>query len=442
MIGKILLLEDDPVLGPSLKQRLELEGFDVFHAASLSQARSFLARAVPDLVLSDIRLPDGSGEELMEDLSSRLGAVPTIFMTAHGNLDQAVRLVRAGARDYIAKPFDTDVLVQRLHDMIGAKPAVPMGTFGLSASTHQLRETLDRLSDLDLPILLTGETGTGKEVAARYVHENGSRANARFEAVNCAQIAPDLADSYFFGHERGAFTGAVDKRLGVFELVGNGTLFLDEIGEMSHDLQLKLLRTLQERAFRRLGAKNDTPFEGRIVCATNRDLEQAVSGGEFREDLFFRINVVTLKLPPLRERLEEIRPLLDHFIQLSAENMGRAKPEVSDDVYGAAERHDWPGNVRELRNRIERAIALMEKPPLDADDVFPDNFQTNPPAENKTADSILMTLEEVRHDAERRHIANVLEANDWHMQKTAQVLGISRGTLWERMQKLGLQRQG
>ncbi|MEL6202565.1 MAG: sigma-54 dependent transcriptional regulator [Pseudomonadota bacterium] len=441
MIGNILLLEDDPVLGPSLKQRLELEQFDVFHAQSLAEAREFLARKVPDFVLSDIRLPDGSGEDLMEDLSSRAGALPTIFMTAYGNLDQAVRLVRAGARDYIAKPFDTDVLVQRLHGLIGAKPTVPIDTFGLSDSTRQLRETLNRLSDLDLPILLTGETGTGKEVAARYVHENGSRANARFEAVNCAQVAPDLADSYFFGHERGAFTGAVDKRLGVFELVGDGTLFLDEIGEMSHDLQLKLLRILQERSFRRLGAKNDIPFEGRVVCATNRNLEEAVTAGDFREDLLFRINVVTLKLPPLRDRVEEIGPLFHHFVRLMSDKMGLAQPGISQRALSAAEIHDWPGNVRELRNRIERAIALMEKPPLDVDDIFPDNPLNNRESSERPAASASMTLEEVRRNAERDHIANVLSSNDWHMQKSAKILGVSRCTLWERMQKLGLRRK-
>lgn len=442
MNGMILLLEDDPVLGPSLKQRLVLEQFDVFHARSLQEARQFLARSVPDFVLSDIKLPDGSGEDLMEDLSSRAGALPTIFMTAYGNLDQAVRLVRAGARDYIAKPFDTDILVQRVRDIVGTKPANGADTFGLSPATRQLRETLDRLADLDLPILLTGETGTGKEIAARHVHANSTRAQSPFEAVNCAQIAPDLADSYFFGHERGAFTGAIDKRMGVFELVGDGTLFLDEIGEMSHDLQVKLLRILQERIFRRLGAKSDLPFEGRIVCATNRNLEEAVAAGSFREDLLFRINVVTLKVPPLRERADEIRPLIDHFVNQAAERMKMARPMLAEDAYRVAAGHDWPGNVRELRNRVERAVALMEGAKLDVDDLFPDRSDKATTASPAARDMSKMTLDAVRQDAERRHIAAVLADNDWHMQKTAQILGISRGTLWERMQKLGLQREG
>ncbi|MEM1378606.1 MAG: sigma-54 dependent transcriptional regulator [Pseudomonadota bacterium] len=440
MSKTILLLEDDPVLGPSLKQRLELESFDVFHALTIREARAYLARAIPDFVLSDIKLPDGSGEDLMADLTSRAGSVPTIFMTAFGNLDQAVRLVRAGARDYIAKPFDADNLVERVQNLIGASETSRDDTFGLSSSTRSLREMLDRLSDLDLPILLTGETGSGKEVAARYVHDHGARADKPFEAVNCAQISTDLAESFFFGHERGAFTGATDKRLGVFELVGGGTLFLDEIGEMSHDLQLKLLRVLQERSFRRLGANADQPFEGRVVCATNRDLEDAVHAGEFREDLLFRINVVTLKVPPLRERKDEITPLINHFVTAAAAAMKRDIPEVEIGLYDVAKKHDWPGNVRELRNRVERAVALMTGETLRTEDMFPDSHVGKNAQTEITNKGEHMTLDQVRQRAERDHIESVLVDTNWQMQESAKILGISRSTLWERVQKLGLQR--
>ncbi|MEM0899277.1 MAG: sigma-54 dependent transcriptional regulator [Pseudomonadota bacterium] len=442
MSSSVLIVEDDPVLGPSLLQRLVLEGFQATLAGNLKQAKAFLKKTMPDFVLSDIRLPDGSGEDLMSDLSSRLGAVPVIFMTAFGDLDQAVRLVRQGARDYIAKPFDTDALVQRISDLSTPEPTVADDTFGLSPAMKKLREMLDRLAPLDLPVLLTGETGTGKEVASRYLHNSGPRAEKAFEAINCAQLNPELADSLLFGHEKGAFTGASEKRLGIFETVGNGTLLLDEIGEMSHDLQLKFLRVLQERKFRRLGARSDTEFLGRIVCATNRNLEQAVIDGDFREDLLFRINVVTLRVPALRDRREEIVPLIRHFAKLTAEQIRVPAKRLSEAASDAALAHNWPGNVRELRNRVERAVALGMGEEIDVDDLFPDQAVTARRATvSEKTNTLDLTLEQVREMAERDHIQAVLMLNDWQMQTSAEALGISRSTLWERMQKFDIKRE-
>jgi DNA-binding NtrC family response regulator len=444
----ILLVEDDPVLGPSLKQRLALEGFSATHATTLAEARAFLGKRAPSFVLSDIRLPDGSGADLQAEIVTQHGSVPTIFMTAYGSLDQAVELVKGGARDYLAKPFDLDELVDRIKELLapseGGPAEGPFATFGLSPAMEVLRATLDRLAEVDLPVLLIGETGTGKEVAARYLHAAGSRASKPFEALNCGQIASDLADSLLFGHERGAFTGAHERRAGILETVADGTLLLDEIGETRHDLQLKLLRILQERSFRRLGATRDNEFQGRIVCATNRDLEEAVRDGAFREDLLFRLNVVTLRLPPLRERREEIDPLLKRFNVAASVRMGTPPKEIAEAAFAAARAHDWPGNIRELRNRVERAVALASGPILASEDLFPEWVSqggaggSSPKAAAgglQASNGAFLSLADARDEAERAHIERALAATDGHLREAAELLGVSRTTLWEKMRR-------
>ncbi len=451
----ILLVEDDPVLGPSLQQRLVLEGFAVMHAETLAAARELLGKKVPSFVLSDIRLPDGSGADLLSEVLGQHGAVPIMFMTAYGSVDQAVDLVRNGARDYLAKPFDIDELVERIKDVL-QQPLTPraddpFATFGLSAATRTLRNTLDRLASVELPVLLIGETGTGKEVAARYLHAAGSQVSKPFEAINCGQLSPELADSTLFGHERGAFTGAQDRRIGVLEAVGEGTLLLDEIGETSPELQVKLLRVLQERQFRRLGATKDQMFAGRIVCATNRDLNEAVSDGLFREDLLFRINIVTLRLPPLRERLEELGPLLQAFAENASRNMKTSGKALSAAAISAAQAHDWPGNIRELRNRVERAVALSNADTLYPEDLFPEQgpaasaVVSHPVGSEieRTGSSAstqpFLSLADARDQAERAHIAKALRLTEGRLQDAAKMLGVSRTTLWERIRRHGIE---
>ncbi len=446
MSNLILLVEDDPVLGPSLQQRLVLEGFSVVHAQTMRQARDLLGKQVPNFILSDIRLPDGSGADLLGEVISQHGAVPMMFMTAYGSLDQAVDLVRGGARDYLAKPFDLDELVVRIKDVLqnaALTPASedPFAAFGLSPAMHTLRGTLDRLADIDLPVLLVGETGTGKEVAARYLHAARQRGDHGFEAVNCGQLSAELADSLLFGHERGAFTGAHEKRAGVLEMVSEGTLLLDEIGETSTDLQVKLLRVLEERRFRRVGGSQDLSFEGRIVCATNRDLNEAVADGTFRQDLLFRINVVTLHMPPLRERPEEISPLMQMFARSAAVRMGVSPKDITPAAEASARAHDWPGNIRELRNRVERAVALSNSGTLDRADMFPEQPEhaarpTNP----AKVEGGFLSLSQARDEAERTHIARALKQTDSRLQDAAKLLGISRTTLWERMRRHGMER--
>jgi DNA-binding NtrC family response regulator len=452
-LAMILIVEDDEILGRSLLQRLTLEGYDARLAADGATALGVVGRQRPDAVMCDMRLPDRDGESLMREIFARIGAVPTLFMTAYGDIDQAVRLVRAGARDYLTKPFDLDEVVEALRNATRPKGAAadPGGaqdafaSFGLSPASAAIRRTLERVADVDLPVLLLGETGTGKEVAARFLHAQSQRREAPFVAVNCAALAPELVDSAIFGHEKGAFTGAVERRLGFAEKAGSGTLFLDEIGELDPSLQAKLLRLVQEREFMRVGGSRPVSFAARLVCATHRDLEAEIAAGNFREDLWYRINVVTVRMPPLRERPEEIAPLITRFLAVAGPRLRGEEVSLSPEALDAANGYDWPGNVRELENRIDRAVALAEGPCLSIGDLFPDH--PDPASTGNMAGSTRgpeggigsgMTLAQVRDAAERAHIAATLEATGGGIQEAAARLGVSRTTLWEKMRRHGL----
>jgi DNA-binding NtrC family response regulator len=442
----ILVIEDDEILGRSLEQRLVLEGYRAQWAKSVAQALSLIALRTPDAIMCDIRLPDGDGESLMRDVFARVGAVPTIFMTAFGGIDQAIRLVRMGARDYISKPFEMDDVVEKLAAVTGGveEPLAEanFATFGMSPATAATRRLLERVADVDLPVLLLGETGSGKEVAARFLHESSGRAKAPFVAVNCAALAPELVDSALFGHERGAFTGAAARHLGFAETAAGGTLFLDEIGELDGPLQAKLLRLVQEREFIRVGDVRPQPFTARLVCATHRDLEAAVASGAFREDLWYRINVLTIRLPALRERAEEIAPLLERFVAEAGPRLRGSRLAPAPDAIAAAMAYDWPGNVRELRNRVERAVALAEGNSIGAADMFPDG-KAMPSSPSQSAPGAgaggeALTLAAVREAAEKAHIEAVLRTTGGSIQETARRLDVSRTTLWEKMRRLGL----
>ena len=457
----ILIVEDDEILGRSLLQRLTLEGYDARLAADAATALGIVGRQRPDAVMCDIRLPDRDGESLMREIFARIGAVPTLFMTAYGDIDQAVRLVRAGARDYLTKPFDLDEVIEALRNatrlqILQGEPETqdPFASFGLSPASAAIRRTLERVADVDLPVLLLGETGTGKEIAARFLHAQSRRREAPFIAVNCAALAPELVDSAIFGHEKGAFTGAVERHLGFAEKAGGGTLFLDEIGELDPALQAKLLRLVQEREFMRVGGSRPISFAARLVCATHRDLEAEIAAGKFREDLWYRINVVTVRMPPLRERPEEIAPLIARFLAVAGPRLRGEAVSVSPEALEAATSYDWPGNVRELENRIDRAAALADGPQLGLHDLFPDHPDMlkggyaphTAPGSGMTGiapggtSGIApgMTLAEARDTAERAHIAATLEATGGGIQEAAARLGISRTTLWEKMRRLGL----
>lgn len=433
MNALLLLIEDDETLGASLDQRFSLEGFRVRWARSAREAEELLARIDPDVIVSDLRLPDGDGETIMRRHFTRVGMVPTIFMTAYGDIDQAVRLVREGAIDYVTKPFDLDRFVETLRSICRRGGSGPGQRLTGSDAMRVVETVLDRVADTDLPVLLLGETGTGKEVAARHLHDSGTRRDKPFVAVNCGALPAEMTDSMLFGHERGAFTGAVGRHRGYVEEAGEGTFFLDEVGDLPLALQVKLLRVIESRTFRRLGSTDDLPFAGRIVCATNRDLEAMVAAGLFREDLWFRINVITCRMPPLRERREEIAGLLEQYVREAAVKFGRPAPAISAATLSVARTYGWPGNIRELINRVDRAVVLASRPSIEADDLFPEHGAR---ADDKVP--TVDTLAQAREAAERAHILLTLRRTGGGVQQAAALLGISRTTLWEKMKRYGI----
>ncbi len=432
-MNTVLLIEDDQVLGGAVSQRLRLEGFPVRWAKSCDQAMQFLRQQRPAFVLADIRLPDGSGEDLYRQALPHLGDTPIVFATAFADIEQAVRLVRAGADDYLTKPYDVDLLVSRLHALMGELEAGTSESsdtrvrFGQSPATEGLARDLCKVATRDLPVLLRGETGVGKEVAARFLHAHSTHADAPFVAVNCGGIPRELMESQFCGHEKGAFTGAVSVHAGYFEEAGDGTLFLDEIGELDMRLQTALLRVLQDGVFRRLGARQEQRFRGRIVAATNADLASRIAQGTFREDLYYRLAVVEFTIPPLRERPAEVIELAEYFTREAAARNGLPDLRLHPDTHELLQSYPWPGNVRELRNRIERAAALSEDDVLSVDDLFP---------ESRLDADLPTTLADVREQAELDQIERALELSGGKVSEAAKRLGVSRTTLWKRRRKL------
>jgi DNA-binding NtrC family response regulator len=389
---------------------------------------------MPEAVICDIRLPDMSGEEVFRELAGAGSVAPFLFITAFGDIDHAVGLIRAGAGDYVTKPFEMPDFLERL---VGILPEAAASTdgdaaLGRSAAMRKVSQTLRRIGRLKTAVLLTGETGAGKEVCAKFLHDAGG-SDRPFMAVNCAAIPADLMEAELFGHEKGAFTGAQARHAGYAERAGSGTLFLDEIGELSPAMQSKLLRLLEERQFSRVGGEKALEFGARVVCATNANLQKRVAEGSFREDLFYRINVVAIEVPPLRNRPEDIMALLEVFFESYNAGFDTNLRGISALVEEAAIAHPWPGNVRELRNRVERAVAMAPGPWLMPADLFPEKS-----AELPAADAALSSLEAARDAAERRHIQRALSLTGNEMAQAARLLGISRTTLWEKMRRLGL----
>lgn len=436
----VLVVEDDPVLGPALAQRLRLEGYRP-RLAETGEAALREARALrPDAVVSDIRLPDMSGEEVYRRLVGELGALPAFFMTAFGDVAQAVRLVRAGARDYLTKPVDVDRLMEALGQAMATAERAAVAAedpppLGISPAMRALDGVLRKAARVDVPVVLTGETGAGKEVAARFLHAASPRAAQPFVAVNCAAIPRELAESTLFGHERGAFTGAAARHAGLAERAGGGTLLLDEVAELPPEVQAKLLRLVQERVFLPLGAAAERPFAARLVCATHADLMARVRDGRFREDLYYRLNVVAVEVPPLRRRPEDIPGLAERLLAEAVARFGLGPRRLAGPALAVLADHDWPGNVRELRNRIERAVALAEGEEIGARELFP---ELDLDARGQAAGAEAAPLGAVVGEATRAAIQDALRRAEGSRGEAARLLGISRTTLWKRMRDLGL----
>ena len=425
----ILIVEDDAILGGAISQRLKLEGFQVTLAETCAAALAAMKRQRHDFVLSDIVLPDGSGEDLYREAQSYLGSTPVLFATAYGEIEQAVRLVKAGADDYLTKPYSVDDLLHRISGRLLEKPGGSgkwaSVNFASAPATEGIADQLRRAANTDLPVLICGETGTGKEVAARFLHAASSRARSPFVPVNCGAIPHDLLESQFFGHEQGAFTGATQSHVGSFEEAGDGTLFLDEVSQLDAKLQTTLLRTLEDGSFRPVGSQKDRRFAGRIVAATNADLKEMRARKAFRDDLYYRLSVVEIHLPPLRERVAEIESLAKHFLKEAVDRLSRHTPSLSEEALSALLRHGWPGNIRELRNRLQRAIVLAPSETLEADSIFPELILDDP-------SSSARTLAAARRQAETDQIEQALALSHGRVGEAAKRLGISRTTLWKR----------
>lgn len=433
--ARVGLVEDDPVMGGSIVQRLELEGWDVTWWQTGKEAISDLSHAAGslDLVVCDIRLPDVSGETVFEELARRPNVPPFLFITGFGDVDQAVRLMRAGAVDFMTKPFVMDDFLRRMES--GRRPTrsgmrLKEYVLGQSPPIQHAEDLIHRYAAHALPVLVTGETGSGKEVAARLLHDVSARADQPFIAVNCAAIPAELLESEIFGHEKGAFTGAHQRHLGYAERAREGTLFLDEIGDMPPALQAKLLRLIENESFSRLGGETQVPFRARIVAATHRNLAPGQAAG-FRDDLYFRLAVLTVAIPPLRQRPEDVVWLLDRFLDNAVARSGARIRGYSALTEEAALSYPWPGNVRELRNRVDRAVALAVSEWIMPGDLFPEQPGVAVP-------SGFLPLADVRDAAERRQIERALDQTGGQVIKAAELLGIGRSTLWEKMTKLGI----
>ena len=368
----LLIVDDEGSLRDFLSIVFEDEGWNVRAAASLHEARERLHESEPDLVLCDLMMPDGSGLDFLREMKAQNEAVPVIMITAYTSTQSAVSALKAGAYDYIAKPFDIEELkiivrkaverreleTENVHLRTALEERFTFANIiGKSSKMQQIFAVVSRIAPTHSTVLLTGESGTGKELIARAIHYH-SRRTGRFVSINCGALPEALLESELFGHERGAFTGAIRDKKGLFQEAEKGTIFLDEITEMTPAMQVKLLRVLQDRVIRRVGGNEEVLVDVRVIAATNRDLGESIQKGSFREDLFYRINVIPITLPPLRQRKEDIPLLADHFISKFSAQMATQPRRISVDAMRALEKYAWPGNVRELENVIERAVAL------------------------------------------------------------------------------------
>ncbi len=435
----ILIIEDEAIIRGSINRLLSRNGYQVTEAASLEQAEAEHRLDNFDLILSDLRLPGAAGTEVM----GKASGIPVIIMTSYASVRSAVEAMRLGAVDYIAKPFDHDEMLLTIeralkqHDLQRQNNALrsdlmhcyPVeGMIGDSAPMREVFERINRVAPTDTTVLILGESGTGKELVARALHQKSPRQDGPMVSVNCAAIADNLIESELFGHEKGAFTGAVDTHQGLVEAAHGGTLFLDEIGELPAEVQARLLRVLQEGEIRRVGASQSRRVNLRLIAATHRDLPQMVRDGSFREDLYFRLHVMEIQLPPLRMRGDDITALAQALLTRSCSRLNRQPLQFSDDALQQLHAYHWPGNVRELENAIERAVILTDGDTIDAMQLLPAT------AADTTANHhhSTLSLDEYFITFVRENEAKLTET------ELAKQLGISRKTLWERRQRLGI----
>lgn len=449
----VLLIDDDDSLRRVVEYNLGEDGYRVLTATDgASGLRMFHAEPV-DLVLTDVRMPEMDGLELLTRVKAVQPDLPVIMLTAHGTIDSAVEAMKMGAFDYLTKPFNREQLkaaIRRALEVAALTSEnrnlrqVVVDRFSFtnmiagSRAMRAVTDTAARVAHSDTTVLLEGESGTGKELLAKAIHFHSARTRGPFVTINCGAIPEQLLESELFGHRRGSFTGAVADKRGKFEAADGGTIFLDEIGELPSLLQVKILRVLQEREIDKVGETRPVKVDVRVIAATNRDLEKMIADGTFRDDLYYRLAVVSIRMPPLRERADDIPLLVDHFLSKHAERLGRPRPEVEKAVYSAFNLYGWPGNIRELENVIERALVLDKDGGLGLDDL-PERLGTR---EHRVANLRMELPDEgiSLEDVERDLLLAALQKHNWNQTRAAAFLKITRSTLLYRMQKFGLER--
>jgi len=454
MPARVLLIDDDAGIRESMKMALEYQKYEYFAAASGEEGLALLQRVSPDIVFLDIKMPGMDGMETLSRIKAVDETVPVVMISAHGSAPVGMDARNRGAVDFIEKPFGPDrilVTIQNVldrtrlidenrslrraaevrHQMVGESPAL-----------RQVWDAVKRAAPTNATVLLVGESGVGKELVARSIHRNSLRSRERFIQVNCAAIPEELIESELFGHEKGSFTGATEKQIGKFEQADRGTIFLDEVGDMSAKTQAKVLRVLQEGEVERLGSARTIKVDVRVIAATNKDLEQEIEKGTFREDLYFRLSVIPIRVPPLRDRRDDIPALVRHFADLFSRDNNRRLQRFSPAALEYLQKARWKGNVRELKNTVERLIIMTPGEAIDVDDLrdivrleskapIVDNEKERPG-----------TLREFKESAERAFLVDKLRENSWNISKTAEVIGTPRSNLYKKLEQYGISQEG
>lgn len=444
-MSKILIVDDEVQIRTLLSRMMELEGYEVCQAGDCRSALKQLELQNPDIALCDVFLPDGNGVDLVLSIKKAAPNVEVILLTAHGNIPDGVQAIKNGAFDYITKGDDNNKIIplisravekarmnvrlEKLEKKVGQTYSFE-SILGESKALKEAVLLARKVSGTDVPVLLTGETGTGKEVFAQAIHYNSKRAKQNFVAVNCSSFSKELLESEMFGHKAGSFTGALKDKKGLFEEANNGTIFLDEIGEMAFELQAKLLRILETGEYIKIGDTKPTRVNVRIIAATNRNLPEEIAANRFREDLFYRLSVFQVHLPPLRERVGDIRLLTKEFVKNYSNQLARSVAEITPAFLEALEQQSWKGNIRELRNVIERSLIVCESEQLDVADLPLDIQNAHYEQSNETSpDSFELSA------MERRHIARVLEYTKGNKTETARLLKIGLTTLYRKIEE-------
>ena len=452
---RVVVVDDEPLMRVTIQDALVVEGYEVSIAETGEKGVILIKDRPADILITDLKLPDTDGIQVLREAKSLNPAIQVILITAYGTIDSAVTAMKEGASDYLTKPFSMDELLiitgrllrmrqleeenlflrKKLEENFGLE-----GLVGKSPQMQKIYELIETVSQTDTTVLIYGESGTGKELAANAIHLQSSRKEKPFIKVNCAALPETLLETELFGHEKGAFTGAFRQRKGRFEIAEGGTLFLDEIGDISPVVQVKLLRALQEMQFERVGGNETLSVDVRLICATQKDLKEEIRKGTFREDLYYRLNVVPIVLPPLRERREDILLLADHFIQKFSQKMNKEISGLSGEARSLLLRYSFPGNIRELENMIERAIALIKGKAIQAEDL-PEDLCGQPGLAKTLCERIRAgkPLAMAVNEFEKEYIQSVLEKTKGKKGQAAESLGISRKTLWEKIKELEIE---